>query len=97
MLKTSIVRLDFIYETSEVSQSILSPFLFNVYMTELDKYIEQLKNIVPHENVDSDKFKQAKKKYNDLIKDFSMFSSIQYVRYANDFLIGIVGTKDTAK
>lgn len=139
MLKTNIVQPDLIYKTSGVSQSILSPFLFNIYMTELDKYIEHLKDTVPHENSDSDKFKQAKKEYSDFLKDFStqflgqtikrygsveemyrqlvirkkkyyhkwdksvkekytpIFSNIEYVRYADDFLIGVIGTKDTAK
>lgn len=119
-----------------VSQgSVLSPFLFNVYMTELDKFIEALK--VKHSVADSisewglfvqnkyeqfvRKFKTKKglakaliecgspdlvltfykkkrsqflKKYGPITGENKKLHGISYVRYADDFVLGITGPKD---
>jgi hypothetical protein len=44
LIKTGIVSLDINVQTNSniIQSSLLSPFLFNVYLTELDKFIEQL-------------------------------------------------------
>jgi hypothetical protein len=121
-----------------ISQSsVLSPFLFNVYMTKLDNFIESLK--VKYNKIDStsgqdssvkNKYEQFARKFRvksglactlaecgspELVlalykkersKFFKKYGStrgenktlrrITYVRYADDFVLGITGPRDFA-
>jgi len=142
MLNAGIsLELQQIFEKKGVAQgSILSPFLFNIYMHELDKKVADLQKLT------SDKQKshksatygnlEAEDSYRKISRDFATDNlrrslkkygtkeaviearrkaykehhdkfgrrkgidlevrSIQYVRYVDDFLIGIVGSREYA-
>ena len=136
-----ILELKHIFEKKGVAQgSIISPFLFNIYMHELDKKVDDLRRLT------SDKQKsyesatygnlEAEQSYRQISRDFATDNlrrtlkkygtkeaviearrkvykehhdkygrrkgidlevrSIQYARYADDFLIGIVGSREYA-
>lgn len=118
--------------------SILSPFLFNIYMTEFDKFIKQMSQSLPQPApITSEKAKQARKEYQGIIRDISSDritttlkkygtieavkkeitrrkkeyyhkwgsregvlttnkNFIHYVRYADDFILAIGGSKNLA-
>lgn len=120
--------------------SILSPFLFNIYMHELDEKVVSLQKLTYeiHKSHESAVYgnKEAEMNYRKVSRDFatdnlkrslkkygskealiqarktaykeyhdrygrckgvdSKVRHIQYVRYANEFLIGIVGTREYA-
>ena len=65
---------------------VLSPLLSNIYLTVLDRYIEKLKL-----------------EYNQGIPEYLYYSNytiptkIYYVRYGEDWIIGIIGSIDTAR
>lgn len=132
-------ELKVIFAHKEVPQgSIFSPFLFNIYMHELDKKVASLQKLTSfthksHENVTYGN-KEAEMAYRKLSRDFATDNlrrtlkkygfkeavlearkkaykehhdkygrrkgidkevrHIQYVRYADDFLIGIVGSRE---
>lgn len=66
-------------------ESIIFPILFNIYLSPLDEFIEILKK--KYENVE--KNRQTTKKDNSI--------QIQYVRYADDWIVGVNGPKSTAE
>jgi hypothetical protein len=117
--------------------SILSPFLFNVYMTELDSFIESLKLKYNKTDVACGQDSSIKNKYEQFARKFrtkrglastlaecgspdlvlalykkeksaffkkygstsgenKTLRRITYVRYADDFLVGITGPRDFA-
>jgi retron-type reverse transcriptase len=138
MMNAGILDPSLCFEHKGVPQgSILSPFLFNVYMNELDVFIRNLSIEIKrttHNNELDSKHREAEKEYDRLVSEFSnqrlavtlekygsleafraklrekkalfyqkwgrsrLNSStyIQYVRYADDFLIGVGGSKKLA-
>ena len=142
MLNTGItLELKQIFEHKGVVQgSILSPFLFNVYMHELDKKIAYLHKLTSDQQKSHESATygnpEAEQSYRKISRDFATDNlrrslkkygtkeaiiearrkaykehhdkfgrrkgvdlevrSIQYVRYVDDFLIGIVGSKEYA-
>jgi hypothetical protein len=87
-----------------VSQgSIVSPILSNIYMNEFDKKVEELR-----ENFDQGKRKRANPEYTKVTRkgqvpkqgklihpkmaNDHLFKRLRYVRYADDFIIGIIGS-----
>jgi hypothetical protein len=75
-----------------IPYSVISPFLFNIYMHELDLFIKKL----------SKKYNSIE--FISPVKDIGIFGSfnnkvnslkyIYYVRYAGNFLVGITGSRD---
>jgi hypothetical protein len=139
LMKAEIVGLKIISpDDLGVSQgSVLSPFLFNVYMTELDNFIESLKVKYNRTNLASEmdpsvhnKYEQFTRKFRaktglagtlakcgspDLVlalykkerlEFFKKYKStkgenknlrqIVYVRYADDFVLGVIGPRNFA-
>jgi hypothetical protein len=138
MIAVGVSPVDDNFGSMGVSQgSVLSPFLFNLYMNELDTYVDTLKRSadkaydkVKMESTPASKkykailYKFSAKKAGDLILEYgsvkevrSAFKEakeehleaygrargidldarhIQYVRYADDFLMGIVGPREFA-
>lgn len=72
--------------------SIIGQILVNIYLNELDQYIEQV--IQPKYDESNLKSIQAIKEFN-LCYDNSLdtLKSIKYVRYAGDFILGVAGSK----
>lgn len=136
-----ILELEQLFERKGVAQgSVLSPFLFNIYLHELDQKIISLqkKTMHTHKSHESVTYgnKEAEIAYRKLSRDFATDNLkrtlkkygtkeallearktaykehhkkygrrkgvdldvryIQYVRYADDFLIGVVGSREYA-
>jgi hypothetical protein len=68
-----------------LSQVGINPLFINIYLHELDKFMEQMAKSLEIKNSDGVRFTSTMNSY-----------KIQYVRYTNDFLIGITGGKETA-
>ena len=139
LLKTEIVDLKITSSGNlGISQgSVLSPFLFNVYATELDNFIESLKLKYTKTNSASKQDFSVKKDYEQLTRKFKTkkelaitlaelgspelvlalykkkrtallkkhstikgqdkrLRRVTYVRYADDFIVGITGSRDFA-
>ena len=142
MLNAGItLELKQIFEKKGVAQgSILSPLLFNIYMHELDKKVDNLQKQTSNKQKSHKSAVygnlEAEKSYRKISRDFATdnlrrslkkygtkeaviearkkaykehhdkygrrkgidleIRSIQYVRYADDFLIGIVGSREYA-
>jgi len=136
-----ILELKLLFERKGVAQgSILSPFLFNIYLHELDKKIASIQKTTydTHQSHESATYGniEAEKAYRKISRDFATdnlkrslkkygskeallearktaykehhkkygrrksidtdIRHIQYVRYADDFLIGVVGSREYA-
>ena len=135
-IKENLVHCD---KLSVVQSSILSPFLFNIYMHDLDVFIDRLNktNIEKYKNTKNSQYgeQEARKAYKsiqykygedinhtlrklgskeelmkqrkiDYAKHYKKYKIwcgidkdnkfISYVRYADDFLIGIIGSRKYA-
>lgn len=98
--------------------SIISPILSNIYLNELDKYVEKLKTEFdssekPKVNPDYNRLRYLKSKETDpetlnrihklLLKTpyykqiDSSFKKLTYVRYADDWIIGVRGSKEDCR
>jgi len=141
MLNAGFVQENLAYykDTGVLQESILSPFLFNIYMHSFDEFIERLNkpNKESYKEAKNSQYgdqearkaykqlqykygeginhtlrklgstevlmKQRKKDYADHYKKYKVWSGIDkdnkfisYVRYADDFLIGIIGSRKYA-
>lgn len=104
--------------------NILSPIFLNIYMTELDRYVENLteemntgerrrKNpeyikaiTIPIEvkkemnkfqiEQESGKLRRSAKSIPETINDLGMIK-VKYIRFADDFIVGILGSKKIAR
>ena len=135
------LELKIIFENKGVVQgSILSPFLFNIYMHELDQKVVELQKLTKHTHKSHESAtygnEDAEKEYRRISRDFATDNlrrslkkygskealllarktaykehhkkygrrkgidtevrHIQYVRYVDDFLIGVVGSRQYA-
>jgi len=140
MMDVGIVNPDLFFETKGTSQgNILSPFLFNVYMNEFDKFMRQLSIELPQpEEFTNDQVLEATREYRNIERTFSSeriaqtikrYGSVErmhkalkqrkkeyyqkwgrsegnvqatknfihYIRYADDFIVGIGGSKKLAE
>lgn len=125
MLTSGVLNIcgTYLIEKTVVYESLLSDFLFNVYINELDKFVEKLgaedycASIFLKKEVNSGNLSKIKrsmlftkafrvshvylfcrrkvqrKYYYKACKINSFFSDINYVRYGDHFLIGVINSK----
>ena len=87
---------------------LISPILYNIYMHSFDVWVED--SLIPKYSID--KRKIANPEYTKIIKDYGKavgkpvttnidkdpaYSRVYYVRYVNDFILGIIGSKGTCE
>ncbi|MEM9686432.1 MAG: reverse transcriptase domain-containing protein [Bacteroidota bacterium] len=97
---------DFINDVGTPQGGICSPLLSNIYLDVLDKYMKSIK-----ENYDIGKSRRRNPEYDRRLRKGGIkearkvpygvgadpnYKRISYVRYADDFLVGIIGTKANA-
>lgn len=118
-LKAGYIEQGFVKRTNKGTPqgSILSPMLANIYLHELDEYIENMKNDFDKGNKQKtnpvygkilrdkspygmsfktklDRLKYIhKNKISATITNDPNYKRLSYVRYADDFLIGVIGSK----
>jgi retron-type reverse transcriptase len=112
--KEKVFQKDQTYYTPEVSTpqgGILSPLLSNIYLNELDQFIENLckqyqgeiksgnrnKNTVAN-NLLKDGYKSQyyNLRFPTRIKNETGYKNCKYIRYADDFVIGVIGPRTMA-
>lgn len=86
--------------------NVLSPLLANIYLHELDTFMEHIKEkynkgIRRRANPEYTKMIRTgkvdrSKIIHPLMRNDNKFIRVQYIRYADDFIIGINGSKETA-
>lgn len=113
-LKAKVFQKDQTTYTPEVGTpqgGILSPLLSNIYLTELDKYMEELRvqyqgSIKPNNRKKNPMVTKLlktgqKNKYYRLripsrIHNETGYKNCKYIRYADDFVIGVLGPRSMA-
>lgn len=85
-----------------VQENILSPLLTNIYMTSFDDWMENI--LIPEFNLSLRKktnsvytkmirkSKALDKTIRSTLRNDNLFKRLHYVRYANDFLLGVIGS-----
>ena len=73
---------------SFIQEELISPILFNIYMHSFDVWMEDL--LIPKYTIG-----RKNKTNSEYTKMICQYGGVSYVRYVNDFLIGVIGSKKT--